>query len=364
MLFSNSVAIAALVPSVMASALRPVHPQQADLSRVSQSESPIALQSVLRNIGANGSDVAEASAGVVVASPSTSNPDYFYTWTRDAAVTFSMIVERFLAGDNSLDPLIHQYIVAQAKPQTIPNPSGDLSHGTGLGEPKFYANITAFLGSWGRSQWDGPALRASTLTAYSKHLMAAGQQSVVQSNIWPVVHDLSYVAEYWNQAGFDLRKAAGTTIATGRYAEDTYQGGNPCYTTLCTNGKDKGHFLSQRQAFHSFKTLSRLLPPETTPALPPPVTKAVQAYADGFVSVVQQYIPNNGTLSEQFSRDNGTPTSARDLTWSYASFLTAVARRGGSVPSSWGLSRANKVPTLCQRGTATGTYVTPTVTSW
>lgn len=94
------------------------------------------------------------------------------------------------------------------------------------------------------------------------------------------------------------------------------------------------------------------------------ITKAVQAYADGFVSVVQQYTPNNGTLSEQFSRENGTPISARDLTWSYASFLTAVARRGRSMPSSWGSSRANKVPTQCQGSSATGTYVTPTVRSW
>jgi len=116
-----------------------------------------------------------------------------------------MLVERSLAGDTSLEFLIHQYITAQAKLQTVSNPSGDLSDGSGLGEPKFYTNITAFLGSWGRPQRDGPALRASTLIAYGKHLMAAGQQSVVKSNIWPVVqNDLSYVAEYWNQTGFDL----------------------------------------------------------------------------------------------------------------------------------------------------------------
>lgn len=42
-------------------------------------ESPIALQSILANIGANGAKVAGAKAGVVVASPSKSNPDYFYS---------------------------------------------------------------------------------------------------------------------------------------------------------------------------------------------------------------------------------------------------------------------------------------------
>ena len=38
-------------------------------------ESPIALQGVLNNIGSSGSKVAGASSGIVVASPSTANPD-------------------------------------------------------------------------------------------------------------------------------------------------------------------------------------------------------------------------------------------------------------------------------------------------
>ena len=38
-------------------------------------ESPIALQGVLNNIGANGVDAPGAAAGIVVASPSMTNPD-------------------------------------------------------------------------------------------------------------------------------------------------------------------------------------------------------------------------------------------------------------------------------------------------
>lgn len=41
-------------------------------------ESPIALQGVLNNIGADGADASGASAGVVVASPSKSDPDCVY----------------------------------------------------------------------------------------------------------------------------------------------------------------------------------------------------------------------------------------------------------------------------------------------
>jgi glucoamylase len=82
----------------------------------------------------------------------------FYTWTRDSALTFKVLVDTFIAGDFSLQGQIENYISAQAALQTVSNPSGGLSTG-GLGEPKFNVDSTAFTGSWGRPQRDGPALR-------------------------------------------------------------------------------------------------------------------------------------------------------------------------------------------------------------
>lgn len=61
----------------------------------------------------------------------------FYTWTRDSALTFKALVDAFIAGNSSLQPEIQDYIYAQAQLQAISNPSGDLSNGAGLGEPKF-----------------------------------------------------------------------------------------------------------------------------------------------------------------------------------------------------------------------------------
>ncbi|OAF55218.1 glycoside hydrolase 15 protein [Pseudogymnoascus destructans] len=61
-------------------------------------------------------------------------------------------------------------------------------------------------------------------------------------------------------------------------------------------------------------------------------TAAVKTYADGFVVIVQKYTPADGSLAEQFGRHDGAPLSAVDLTWSYASFLTATDRRRGAVP--------------------------------
>ena len=45
-----------------------------------------------------------------------------------------------------------------------------------------------------------------------------------------------------------------------------------------------------------------------------------------------------------------------------AAFLTAIARRGGQVPASWGESLANSVPSACSATSANGPYATATNT--
>ncbi|KAJ5630604.1 Glycoside hydrolase family 13 [Penicillium longicatenatum] len=491
---ANFLTFALLAPGALSSALHPAR-RQSSLSDYIKSESSIALQGVLDNIGADGSKVSGASSGVVVASPSKVNPDYFYTWTRDAALTLKVLVDRFIAGDSSLESTIQQYISAQAKLQTVSNPSGDLSNGSGLGEPKFNVDITAFTGDWGRPQRDGPALRATALIAYGKHLVSAGQESLVTSNIWPIVqNDLNYVAQYWNQTGFDLweevqgssfftiaaqhralvegsafaqslgqsctgcdsqapqvlcflqdfwngssvvsnlandgrsgldanslissiqtfdpeaacddttfqpcsaralsnhklvvdsfrsiytvnsGKSAGEAVAIGRYAEDTYQGGNPWYLATLAAAEqlydalyqwDKQGSIAVTQAslpfFQALVSSAATGTYSSSSSTYSSLTSAVKTYADGFVSIVQQYTPSNGSLAEQFTRDSGVPTSAGDLTWSYAAFLTAEDRRAGAVPSSWGASGANQVPSQCSGSSATGSYATPSVGAW
>ena len=91
------------------------------------------------------------------------------------------------------------------------------------------------------------------------------------------------------------------------------------------------------------------------------LTTAIQSYADGYLSIIEKYTPTSGALAEQFSRSNGVPLSAVDLTWSYASFLTAIARRANTIPASWGSSTGNTVPGACQATSATGSYTNPTI---
>lgn len=68
-------------------------------------------------------------------------------------------------------------------------------------------------------------------------------------------------------------------------------------------------------------------------------------------------------MSEQFNRDTGFAASARDLTWSYAAFLTANNRRNSIVPPPWGADSAS-LPSSCSMTSATGTYSTATGISW
>ncbi|KAE8373317.1 Six-hairpin glycosidase-like protein [Aspergillus bertholletiae] len=472
----------------------PVHKRQSDINAFIEKQTPIAKQGVLNNIGADGKLAEGAAAGIVVASPSKSNPDYFYTWTRDAGLTMAELIEEFIGGDGTLESTIQNFVDSQAKQQAVSNPSGSLSDGSGLGEPKFNVDISQFTDAWGRPQRDGPALRASALIAYGNSLIANDKQALVKSNIWPIVqNDLAYVGQYWNQTTFDLweevqgtsffttavqhkalvegdafakalgeectacsvapqilchlqdfwdgaavvsnlanngrtgldansllgsihtfdpaaacddttfqpcssralsnhkrvvdsfrsiysinsGRAAGQAAAVGRYSEDSYQGGNPWYLTTLVAAEllydalyqwDKqGQVEVTEASLPFFQDLAGNVTTGTfakSSSAYTSLTSAVKTYADGFISVVQQYTPDDGALAEQYSRDTGDPVSASNLTWSYAAFLSAVARRSGTVPASWGSSTANTVPSQCSGETVTGSYTTPTAGSW
>lgn len=78
------------------------------------------------------------------------------------------------------------------------------------------------------------------------------------------------------------------------------------------------------------------------------LTIAIKSFADSFIAVVAKYTPSGGGLAEQYSRSNGAPVSAVDLTWSYAALLTTAGARKGVVPASWG-AKGLTVPSTCER---------------
>ncbi|KAG9096039.1 hypothetical protein FRC07_011000, partial [Ceratobasidium sp. 392] len=428
------------------------------------------------------------------------DPDYVYAWTRDASLVFKYLVDEYVAGrDTTLQTQIQNWIASQGRIQQISDPSGTVSSG-GLGEPKYNIDETAFTGSWGRPQRDGPALRATTMITYANHLGATN--SYTTGTIWPFVkldlgeldmissletlltlsyssgfdlweevsgssfftiavqhralregaafatalgdstrastyttqaaNLLCFLQSFWNptskyasanvnwgsvvRTGLDANTilasihtfdpaagcsavtfqpcsdvalanhkavvdsfrgslyainsgiASNAAVAVGRYKEDWYYGGNPWY--LCTLATAEQLY----DALYQWNKLKNLTVTETslgffqqafgnyssTSTQYSTLTSAVKTYADGFVAIVQKYIGTNGALAEQFSKSNGAPTSAADLTWSYASALTAFEARSSVVPGSWNASGLT-VPATCLRtgspggGTGPGT---------
>ena len=455
-------------------------------------ERAISFNGALSNIGGfNSGLVPGAEPGVVVASPSNFNPNYFYTWTRDSALTYTMIVDELILGNVSLQKTVQDYTKAQADLQTVSNPSGSFwPAGQGLGEPKFYTNLTRFNGEWGRPQRDGPALRSIVFINLCYALVQTNRTSIAKQVYWPLIlNDLKYVGQYWNQTGFDLweevhgnsiftmasqhralssggflAKAIGETcvpcqqaseilcfmeanywnttggyltadvnvnnvnrsginndpilaaihtfdatascdapgfqpcnskvlathkvfvdtfrnlypinhnkttggVLVGRYPEDTYFDGNPWYicTLACAEvlydavaqiskaGKlvvdsislpfFKDFYPSAREAVYTGAALKQ-------------ITGAMRAYGDEFVAAIEQYTPVNGSLSEQINKTTGIPTSAYDLTWSFASFVTMAQRRSGQFPIPWGAMNVTNSTGSCKTGSynATGSY--------
>jgi glucoamylase len=214
MMFAASVAIAALTALACASPQKRASALDTYVAR----ERVIAFNHALGNIGGtNHTRVPAANPGMVTASPSNHFPNYFYSWTRDSALTYAMIVDELIFGNLTLEKTVQDYTLAQADVQTVDNPSGTLwPAGLGLGEMKFFLNKTRFNEDWGRPQRDGPALRATVFIKLCQALIAAGNKTVAEEVYWPLIlNDLKYVGQYWNDTGYELwEEVHGTSFYT------------------------------------------------------------------------------------------------------------------------------------------------------
>lgn len=176
-----------------------------------------AFESVLENVGHPQGDNG-LPLGVVIASPSKSAPDYYYQWTRDAAITMDSVVRQFWDQgsegtlNDTLSTIIDGYISTQKKLQRVSNPSGEFDWAKrmvdGLGEPKFETDGSAFTSHWGRPQNDGPALRINTMSHYIQTQLTWNQTATAEDyrHIYETVikPDVEYIMQYWDKAGFDL----------------------------------------------------------------------------------------------------------------------------------------------------------------
>jgi glucoamylase len=154
----------------------------------------------------------------------------------------------------------------------------------------------------------------------------------------------------------------GKAVAVGRYSEDAYYNGNPWYLITSAAAeqlydalyqwKQQGEITVTDVSLPFFQDLVPSITSGTYSFGSPTynsITEAVRAYADGFIEIVKKYTPSDGGLAEQFDRNNGSPLSAGDLTWSYAAFLTATSRRADTMVPSWGEASSNQVSSICTR---------------
>lgn len=166
-------------------------------------------------------------------------------------------------------------------------------------------------------------------------------------------------------------------IAIGRYSEDIYFSGNPWYLAITAAAEFLYDAVAQWKARHnlivddiSLAFFKELYPEVTIRQYNSgngnspfsQIMQAVTAYADSFLAIAEKYTPIDGSLSEQIDKTTGLPLSARDLTWSYAAFITMSQRRLGQYPRTWGTRQAGPLPSPsnCTVPSYTGTYAAAT----
>ncbi|KAK6543641.1 glycoside hydrolase 15 protein [Orbilia ellipsospora] len=146
-----------------------------------------------------------AVRGLVTAAQSKTNPDYWYHWVRDAALTMDVVVMLYEAASSAKRSFYQDRLFWYAQASIAEQ--NDPTAITGLGEPKFNLDSnTAFTGPWGRPQNDGPGARAITLIRFAEaYLKYGGSQSNVTQSLWPAIsRDLAYVVANWGNPSFDI----------------------------------------------------------------------------------------------------------------------------------------------------------------
>lgn len=159
---------------------------------------------LLNNISPN-----DGLPGSVIAATSRDNPNYYYHWVRDAALTMDALIQIYpdITTDKQqpIKSTLFDYLKFSATIQQAQTLSG-------LGEPKFYLNGTAYNQPWGRPQNDAPALRAISLIHFANLLLKEGNISLVKSMLYdsrypsssPVKLDLEYISHHWKEPCYDL----------------------------------------------------------------------------------------------------------------------------------------------------------------
>jgi glucoamylase len=161
----------------------------------------------LQNIFNNISNI-DTENGIIVASTSKEDPDYYYHWTRDAALTILLLI-RLLDNKeyNSYYNILRSYIQSYINNEISITKKISFED---YGEPKFYVNREKYDKNWGRPQNDGPAIRSYALVEYAFHLISKNETELLKpifnySQNGLIDKDLEFLLNYSvNKTSFDL----------------------------------------------------------------------------------------------------------------------------------------------------------------
>jgi glucoamylase len=141
---------------------------------------------------------------------------------------------------------------------------------------------------------------AASMLAVLDADLADGPHSIADARVWATFD----VLERLFAQLFPIN-AGRAAPAHGRSRGDRYfEGGAWFPTTLAAAS------LCYRRALHDPASRTQML-----------------ARGDAYMQTVRDLTPADGSLTEQVDRATGAPVSARDLTWSYAAFITAARLR-------------------------------------
>ncbi|KAJ1949824.1 hypothetical protein FBU59_000975 [Linderina macrospora] len=137
----------------------------------------------------------------VCASPSKSNPDYYYHWTHDAGVTLLEVSTRFNTTSDATE--IATYKQKLSDYATFSRGIQAISSASGIRTAKSNMDGSAYTGSWCNPQRNGAATRALSLISFAHKLISEGSNVATYydgqcptSSV--VMADLEYVANNWN----------------------------------------------------------------------------------------------------------------------------------------------------------------------
>lgn len=144
--------------------------------------------------------------GMVIASPSRENPNYYFDWVRDTALTMRSLVDYY---EVKKSPRVRKLLLTWVDSEEHRQNQYAL---TGLGEPKYNVDGSAYMGPWGRPQNDGPALRAIAMIKWARILLTEGESQFVRQKLYQatlpantvIKKDLEYTAHHWREPSFDL----------------------------------------------------------------------------------------------------------------------------------------------------------------